>query len=335
METIVTLALIGVIGLTIFMYVLLDGFDLGIGILFPFVKNQNYQHTMMNTILPIWDGNETWLVLGGATLYGAFPLVYSTLLPTLYLPIMMMLLSLILRGISFEFIHHAHASKSLWAFTFALGSSIAAFCQGVILGTFVQGYTYTNGTILLASHYHWLTPFSVTTGFAVVFGYALLGSLWLIAKTTGNLQNLMQQWSRFLLIFVAVFMADISLWTPYVDPDIWQRWFAFPNIFYMSLLPLTTVLLFCGLWYNLEKRNNYQPFLYAIGLFLCPFLGFILSLWPYIIPRSVTIWEAAAPFKVQVFILVGLAILLPVLIIYNAYAYWVFREKVTETEAHY
>jgi len=335
METAITLILAGIVGFTIFMYVLLDGFDLGVGILFPFVKNEQYQHTMMSSILPVWDGNETWLVLGGATLYGAFPLVYSTLLPTLYLPIMFMLFALILRGVSFEFIHNSNQSKYIWIFCFAFGSSAAAFCQGVVLGTFVQGYTYTDGAIILESHYHWLTPFSVTTGFAVVFGYALLGSLWLIAKTTGALQNLMHQWSRFLLIFVAVFMVDISLWTPYVDPEIWRRWFDFPNFFYMSVLPLITILLFCGIWYSLEKHHNYKPFLYAIGLFLCPFIGFVLSLWPYIIPRSITVWDAAAPLKVQTFILVGLAILLPVLLIYSAYSYWVFREKVTDAETHY
>lgn len=329
LETVVTFILAGIVGFAIIMYVVLDGFDLGIGILFPWVDNEHHRNIMMSTILPVWDGNETWLVLGGATLYAAFPVVYSTILPTLYLPVILMLAALIFRGVSFEFLHSAYRSRHLWVFCFSIGSTVAAFCQGVVLGTFVQGYTYESGA-LITSNYQWLTPFSMLTGIAVVFGYALLGSTWLIAKTSNDLQRTMFHRAKVLLIFVAIFMILASLWTPLIDPGITQRWFSFPNFYYLSILPLITVFVFFTTWKALQSRFDFAPFILSICIFLLAYVGFAISVWPYVIPRAVTVWQAAAPFKSQVFILVGLVILLPVLIGYTAYSYVVFRGKVTD-----
>jgi cytochrome d ubiquinol oxidase subunit II len=227
-----------IISFAIIMYVLLDGFDLGIGILFPWVKNTEYRDVMMSTVAPVWDGNETWLVLGGASLYGAFPVAYSTLLPILYMPLMIMLAALIFRGVAFEFRFKAHRSRFIWDTAFALGSTLAAFTQGVILGTFVQGYGETLPATI--SPYQWLTPFSALTGMAVVTGYALLGSTWLIAKTVGDLQDKMFHAAKILLFFVACFLLIVSIWTPMIDPQVMARWFSIPNIFYLSPLPTAT-----------------------------------------------------------------------------------------------
>ncbi|MBB72179.1 MAG: cytochrome d ubiquinol oxidase subunit II [Legionellales bacterium] len=326
---VITFILAAIVGFSIFMYVFLDGFDLGIGMMFPFIKNPQDRNVMLNTIVPIWDGNETWLVLGGATLYGAFPIVYSTLLPTLYLPLMVMLMSLVLRGVSFEFLFKADKSKPIWNTCFSLGSLMAAFCQGLVLGTFVQGYGDGDVHTLSAHYYHWFTPFSVCTGFAVISGYVLLGANWLIGKTTGDLRAKMYRVAKCIMWVVALFMVGLSLWTPFVDPDVQARWFSLPNVFYLAPLPIITGLTFIYLWHCLRKQQDAAPFKVSILLFLLPYIGFGISVWPYLIPRMVTVWDAAAPLKAQIFILVGLAILLPTLVGYTFYQYHVFKGKVT------
>jgi cytochrome bd ubiquinol oxidase subunit II len=321
-----------IISFVIIMYVLLDGFDLGIGILFPFIKNAEQRDVAFSTITPVWDGNETWLVMGGASLYAAFPVAYSTLLPTLYMPLMIMLAALIFRGIAFEFRFKAQRNRFMWDISFAAGSMVAAFTQGLILGTFVKGYG--NSLPITVSSFEWFTPFSVMTGIAVVFGYALLGSNWLIAKTVGELQEKMYHAAKILLMLVVIFLLIVSVWTPLADPRIMTRWFTVPNIYYLAPLPILTGVATLYNFYTLHKRYEFLPFCLSIVLFIFAYVGFCISDWPYIIPHAVTIWQAASAPSALKFTLVGVAILLPILLIYTAYSYRVFRGKVTVAE-HY
>lgn len=321
-----------IISLIIMMYVLLDGFDLGVGILFPWIKHGEYRDIMMSTVVPVWDGNETWLVFGAAALYGAFPVAYSILLPTLYMPIMILLIALIFRGVAFEFRFKAQRSQFIWDIAFAIGSTLAAFIQGIILGTFVKGY----GTNLPLPHsaYHWLTPFTMFTGLAVVCGYALLGATWLIVKTEGALQERMFKAAKILLALVAFFLVVVSIWTPIVEPQVMQRWFSLPNFFYLSPLPALTILIVLYNFYCLYKKKERLPFSLTMGLFVLSYIGFCISAWPYIIPHALPVWEAAAPPSTLKFILVGTGVLLPILLIYTIYSYHVFRGKV-KTIIHY
>lgn len=326
------LAWAGVISFAIIMYVLLDGFDLGIGILFPWIKNRQQRDIMISTVMHVWDGNETWLVMGGASLYAAFPIAYSTLLPTLYMPLMIMLAALIFRGITFEFCFKAQKNRFLWDISFAGGSIIAAFMQGIVLGTFVKGYG--DHLPLVVSAYHWLTPFSVMTGVAVVAGYALLGATWLIAKTVGELQAKMYAAAKILLCIMVFFLVVVSIWTPLMEPGVMQRWFSVPNIFYLAPLPILSGLAILYTFYCLHKRREFLPFSLSIALFVLAYIGFCVSDWPYIIPHALTIWDAASAPSSLKFTLVGVAILLPILLAYTVYSYRVFRGKVTEVE-HY
>ncbi len=322
----------GLLAFIIIMYVILDGFDLGIGILFPYVANAQQRDQMMNSVAPVWDGNETWLVFGGSILYGAFPIVYSTLLPTLYIPLMIMLAALVFRGVAFEFRFKAHRSQIIWDIAFAAGSTLAAFCQGVVLGTFVQGYdpsTLSNG-----ASYIWLTPFSLLSGVALVFGYALLGATWLIGKTTSDLQEKMFHIAKILLPIILLFIGIVSLWTPSIDSYVWQRWFTMPNTLYLSVFPITTVVVAIFAWRALWQRQEYLPFYLTIMVFLLCYAGFGISAWPYIIPHQVTIWQAASNRSSLLFLLIGVSILLPVLIGYSLYAYRVFRGKVSHVGYH-
>lgn len=321
-----------IISLIIMMYVLLDGFDLGVGILFPWIKQSEYRDIMMSTVVPVWDGNETWLVFGAAALYAAFPMAYGILLPTLYMPIMILLVALIFRGVAFEFRFKAHKSQFIWDIAFAAGSILAAFIQGIILGTFVKGY----GTHLPLSHsaYHWFTPFTIFTGVAVICGYALLGATWLIIKTDGILQERMYKAAKFLLPLVAFFLVSVSIWTPIVEPQVMHRWFSLPNFYYLSPLPILTILIVFYNFYCLHKKKERLPFILTISLFVLSYTGFCISAWPYIIPHVLPVWEAAAPPSTLKFILVGAAIILPILLIYTVYSYHVFRGKV-KTVIHY
>lgn len=322
-----------ILSFVVIMYVLLDGFDLGVGILFPFIKSNDDRDIMMSSISHVWDGNETWLVLGAACLYGAFPIAYSILLQTLYMPLVFMLAALIFRGVAFEFRFKANRSRVIWDISFAAGSTVAAFCQGLLLGTFIYGYAVPNHN---AAHpYQWLTPFSVMTGIAVIFGYALLGANWLIIKTTNTLQNFMYRAAKIALLSVGFFMGIVSLWTPLTVPAIWDRWFSFPNMLYLAPLPILTAIAFFYHWRALEKRYEFSPFLLSAGLFILAYIGFCISDWPYIIPRTTSFWDAASSPSSQEFLLVGVVILLPVLVGYTIYAYSVFRGKVTSVEHHY
>lgn len=328
-----TLTWVSILAFVIIMYVILDGFDLGVGILFPWVHDEEQRDIMMHTVIPVWDGNETWMVLGGSLLYGAFPIVYSTLLPTLYMPLLVMLAALIFRGVALEFRFKASTYRYRWSIAFATGSTLAAFCQGLILGTFVQGYG-SAGSFLIVKDYQWLTPFTLFTGLAVTSGYGLLGATWLIARTSHQLQLKMQLYAKRLLILVAASLGIVSLWTPFIEPHIWERWFTLPNLFYLLPLPLCSLAIISYLWYTLNHEPHWQPFILSITLFLSAYIGFGISLWPYLIPYHTTFWQAASSRSSLIFMLVGVALLLPVLLGYTLYTYRIFRGKVTKIEGY-
>lgn len=323
------------IAVAILAYVVLDGFDLGIGILFPFFPDRNDREVMMNTIAPVWDGNETWLILGGGGLFAAFPLAYSTLLPAFYAPIIAMLLGLIFRGVAFEYVSKSdERHRGLWEWGFALGSTLAAFCQGLMLGTFIQGIEIT-GRDYSGGWFDWFTPFSLTVGAAVVVGYALLGAGWLIMKTTDELQYDMFRIAKPIAKLLFGFLLAVSLWTAFLDTDIKDRWFSWPNILLVSPVPVLVGL--CGLWLyqGLKNKHEYSTFLATLCLFLLSYIGFAISMFPYIVPRHFTIWQAANPPESLAFLLYGTLALLPVILGYTGYVYWVFRGKVKPGDGYH
>lgn len=314
-----------IIGFCIIMYVLLDGFDLGIGILFPFF-NEHDQNLMVSSILPVWDGNQTWLVLGVACLYGAFPFAFSLILPALYLPLLIMVIALLLRGITFEFRLKEKKYRWLWSHIFYISSAIATFCQGLLLGAFVSGFDLdSQGALALLI----MTPFNITCGIALLFGYALLGATWIIGKTTGSIQNKMYNAALLCLYAVAFFLCVISVVSPFIADAIWQRWFG-PNFYKLLILPMITGLLIVYFIYCIYRRKEYFLYWLTVGIFLCSYIGFGISTWPYLIPHIITVWQAAAPPGSQLFMLIGTLLLLPILIAYTAYAYYIFRDKVTD-----
>ena len=309
------------------MYVLLDGFDLGVGILFPFLPTDQDRDLAMNSVAPIWDGNETWLVLGGAGLFAAFPLAYAVILPGTYLPLIIMLLGLIFRGVAFEFRFKAHHRRHLWDKAFHYGSLAATIAQGMVLGAFIQGFEVENRQFA-GGMFDWLTPFSLLTGAALISGYALLGATWLIMKTERELQERCYRLARGLLMAVLAFIGIVSVWTPLLNPEIAERWFTWPNIAWLSPVPVVTALVAFALWRALERRREVLPFVLSLALFLLSFLGLGISLWPNVIPPDISIWEASAPPETQLFILIGTAILLPIILGYTGFTYFVFRGKV-------
>jgi cytochrome d ubiquinol oxidase subunit II len=317
----------GLIAFAVLAYVVLDGFDLGIGILFLFVKGQSNRDEMMNAVAPVWDGNETWLVLGGGGLFAVFPLAYSIIIPALYAPIVAMLLALIFRGVAFEYRFKTMRGKFLWDWAFAGGSTCAAFAQGIALGALVQGIPVANRAYS-GGWWNWLTPFSLMTGAALVLGYALLGATWMIYKTEGDLQ---QRAYRFAAISAAATLAligTVSVWTPFLNHTFMTRWFAWPQILYSAPVPLLLAGAAYALFQGLSQRRELTPFLASLSLFVLSYIGLGISLYPYIVPTSVTIWEGAAPDNSLAFLLVGASVLVPIILLYTAYSYWVFRGKV-------
>ena len=316
------------IATAVFLYVLLDGFDLGVGILFPLAPSDKCRDRMINSIAPFWDGNETWLVLGGGGLFVAFPLAYAILLPAFYMPVILMLLGLILRGVAFEFRFKAsEKSKPFWSMAFHAGSLAAAFCQGMILGSFIQGVE-VEGRNFAGGPFDWATGFSVMTGIAVVFGYALLGATWLVMKTEDVTQAWARQVGRYVLAFVAVFMAIVSMTVPFLNEQIKDFWFTAPNLYFLLPIPLLTLMLFGLVWKTLANpKAEYAPFLGSIGIFLMGYLGLSISLFPWIIPFQYTIWDAAASGPGLSLVLLGVGPLLPLVLGYTAYCYYVFRGK--------
>jgi cytochrome d ubiquinol oxidase subunit II len=327
-----TLIWAAIIGFGVVMYVVLDGFDLGIGILFPFAKDEGERDQMMASIKPFWDGNETWLVLGGVGLLVAFPPAYAILLPALYLPVIVMLLGLIFRGVAFEF-RHLSRSKKQWNVAFTAGSATAAVSQGVILGGMIQGIHVEDGRFA-GGPFDWATPFTLLCGLGVAAGYALLGATWLIMKIEGPLVPRARAQAKVLLLLVLAFMAAVSLWTPLAFPRIAERWFSLPNFYYLWPVPLMTAFVSLIAWRSIDLERHAIPFLAAIGLFLLGYLGLVISSFPYLVPPALTIWDTAAAPSSQLFMLIGTLILLPFILGYTALAYWLFRGKVEEGETY-
>jgi len=324
----------GIIAVAVLLYVLLDGFDLGIGILFPFARDDTFRNRMVNSIAPFWDGNETWLVLGGGGLFAAFPLAYSIVMPAFYIPIILMLVCLIFRGVAFEFRFKAEASRQFWDFGFHFGSLGAAFMQGIILGGIVQGVTVKDRAFA-GGPFDWLTAFSVMTGVALVVGYILLGSTWLYMKSHGELQVWARKTARYSFIYILGFMALVSLWVPFLDNDIGQRWFSGNHLYMLMPIPAITAALFVCLWVSLRPRDKGQekdhlPFLFSLGIFVMGYIGLAVSMWPHIVPYSVTIWQAAAAPESQSLLLVGVVIMLPIILAYTGWCYYIFRGKATD-----
>jgi len=319
----------------VMMYVVMDGFDLGIGMLFPFVKDEHDRDVMMNTVAPVWDGNETWLVLGGAGLFGAFPLAYAVVLEALYLPLILMLIGLIFRGVAFEFRFKAKDDKRhIWNKAFIGGSLVATFFQGVALGAFMEGFKvvdrhYAGGTL------DWLTPFSLFCGLGLIVAYTLLGCTWLIMKTEGPLQEQMHKLGRPLALVLLVVIGIVSLWTPIAYPQIADRWFSMPNLLWFMPVPVLVLVTFYGLFKAVARSANYTPFLLTLVLIFLGYSGLGISLWPNIIPPSISIWEAAAPPQSQGFMLVGTLFILPFILGYTFWSYYVFRGKVTHEDGYH
>lgn len=324
----------GVIAFGVLMYVLMDGFVLGIGILAPFAENDQQLDQMMNTAAPIWDGNETWLVLGGAGLLAAFPKAYAIILSGLYLPVLLMLIALVLRGVSFEFRFKAHTSKHLWGTCFAAGSIAAAFAQGLILGVIVEGMPLHEGRYL-GGAFSWFSPFSMLTGVAVVFGYALLGSTWLIMKTDDGLQNIVYALTRPLVAVVVAFMGLVSASLPFLNSRIMERWFDSGHFIWLSPVPLLALINAVLLWRAVMRRAEYAPFILALTFFALGFAGLILGVWPNLLPPDLSIWQAAAPPSSQGFVLVGTLIMMPAVLAYTWWSYSVFRGKVAANSGYH
>ncbi|MDB5862753.1 MAG: putative transrane cytochrome bd-II oxidase [Betaproteobacteria bacterium] len=316
-----------ILAVSVFMYVLLDGFDLGVGILFLLAPDDDARDTMMASVAPVWDGNETWLVMGGLGMFAAFPTAFSIIFPALYFPVLAMLLALMFRGVAFEFRPSARTSRRLWNRAFFGGSLVATFAQGCVLGKFVFGFE-VSGRQFGGSVFDWLHPFVLAVGVGLVFGYALLGSTWLIMKTEGDLHDWARRKAKIALFGVLAFIVMVSVWTPLMHEHIAARWFSWPNLLWFSPVPAITALLALWLWRSLERGPDAAPFIAAMGLFFMCYSGLAVSLFPYIVPHKLTLWEAAGAPEGQAFLLIGTLFLIPVIFTYTGWSYWVFRGKV-------
>ena len=316
-----------IIAFAVFVYVVMDGFDLGLGILFPLFPAKADRDVIMNSVAPVWDGNETWLVLGGGGLMAAFPLAYAVLLPALYTPMIAMLIGLIFRGVAFEFRWRALQQRNRWDIAFAGGSLLATLAQGVALGAILQG-VHVEARHYAGGWWDWLTSFSILTGLALVIGYALLGATWLVMKTEGELRDKAYRLSWVLLFAMLMAIGVVSIATPFLDVQYAQRWFTWPNVLLTAPVPAAVAVVTILLLRSLANRQDYRPFFLSLALFALSYAGLGISMWPYIVPQSITIWQAASPANSQIFMLVGVAILVPLILGYTGWAYWVFRGKV-------
>jgi cytochrome d ubiquinol oxidase subunit II len=314
-------------------YVVMDGFDLGIGILFPFLRVGRERDRAISAIIPVWDGNETWLVFGGVGLLAAFPLAYSIILPALYVPLIAMLLGLVFRGVAFEFRGRNPGHIQYWDVAFCLGSAVATFMQGVTLGALLQGIE-VKGRGYAGGWWDWLTPFSVLTGVSLIVGYALLGACWLVSKTTGPLQADARRFARRLTPSLLAAIGAVSLCTPLILPQYKARWFENPGLLVTVPMPLLVLATTFALWRSVDRGRDWQPFLLTLTLFLLSIIGLAISIWPDVVPGRVTIWEAASPHGSQLFLLAGGGVLFLLFVAYSAWAYWVFRGKVGEEGYH-
>ncbi len=324
----------GIIAFAVLVYVILDGFDLGVGILFPLAKTEQERDVMMNSVAPIWDGNETWLVLGGGGLFAVFPLAYAVVMPALYVPIILMLLALIFRGVAFEYRWRTKRWKRLWDFAFFGGSLVAGFSQGMALGGLVQGIEVVDRGYA-GGWWDWLSPFSLLTGLAVATGYALLGATWLVMKLEGGVHDRMRRVAQPLGLATLLFLGLVSLFTPLQDEVYFQRWFSGGSLVFSVAVPVLVLLCAAGLWKGLRGGGDRLPFFSALGFFVLAFIGIGISFYPMIVPPSLTIVEAAAPDSSLAFALVGTVILIPIILAYTAYAYWVFRGKIDPSEGYH
>jgi len=335
LATVLPVLWFGVIGFGVLMYVLLDGFVLGLGILAPFAEDEHQLDHMMNTAAPIWDGNETWLVLGGAGLLAAFPKAYAILLSTLYLPVLLMLVALIFRGVAFEFRFKATRAKAAWGAAFALGSMFTAFAQGLILGALVEGMRLQGGKCVQGA-FAWFSPFSMLTGVALVFGYALLGSTWLILKTEDRMQRVARTLTRPLVLVVVAFMGLVSAWLPFLDSRIMARWFDSGHFWWLAPVPLLALANAFALWRaSMREGRDALPFVLTLSFFALGFAGLVLGIWPNIIPPSMSIWDAASSTSSQLFLGVGIVILLPAILGYTFWSYRVFSGKVAADSGYH
>ena len=325
-----------IVAFTVLAYIVLDGFDLGLGILFVVERDADARDVLVNTVAPVWDGNETWLVLGGACLYAVFPMAYGTLLPALYPPIIAMLLALIFRGVAFEFRFKAHTQRqrSLWDFSFFAGSTVAAAMQGIILGGLIQGVKVKDSQYA-GGWFDWLTAFSLACGFSVVIGYSLLGACWLVWRTEGRLQARARRYAKPLAVITIAMIIVVSLWTPELQRAYLRHWYVWPRILYVIPVPILVAGLIVTFWRNItDPAVHLTPLLCVLGWFFLCFTGLGISIWPWIVPPSIDIWKAASPLSSQWFLLAGAAVLIPVVIAYSSYAYWIFRGKIGN-ETHY
>jgi cytochrome d ubiquinol oxidase subunit II len=316
-----------ILGFAVFLYVLLDGFDLGVGVLYGFAPGREARNLVMNSIAPIWDGNETWLVLGIIGLLAAFPLAFAIIVPAVYFPILVMLLALVFRGTAFEFRFRDAEHRTFWDHAFCYGSALATFSQGIVLGAFIQGFE-VEGRHFVGGSFDCFTPFSLFTGVALLFGYGLLGAGWLVLKTEGELQAWARRWGIRCLIGVGLAVAIVSIWTPLASPQIAERGFSWPNIAFFAPVPVLTAGLAVWEWRSLRGTAEASPFIAAIGLFVLSYTGVAISLWPMIVPHTITLWDAASGPSTQAFLAVGTLFLLPIILMYTGWSYWVFRGKV-------
>lgn len=322
-----------IIVFAVFVYVVMDGFDLGIGILFPRLQVGVERDTAMNSVAPVWDGNETWLVLGGGGLLAAFPLAYGIIFSALYAPLIAMLLALVFRGVAFEFRWRDPGHRVYWDIAFAGGSTTAAFCQGIILGALLQGIE-VSGRAYAGGWWSWLTPFTLLTGLSVVVAYALLGATWLIMKSEGELQRRAVHMAGRLGIATLIAIVVVSGATPFLKGAYFARWLSFPNILQVAPVPILVVATAYAFRRTLRSGREVWPFLLTLFMFLLCFVGLGVSVYPNIVPGSVTIWEAATDKSSQQFMLVGTLVVVPLILAYTAWSYWVFRGKADATGYH-
>lgn len=318
MSTLLPIAWAAVLAFALCAYLVLDGFDLGVGILLLGTSDAIERDQMVHSIAPVWDGNETWLVLVGAGALGGFPMVYGILLPAFYLPLLPMLMALAFRGVSFEFRFQSARFRPFWDVTFCVGSLIAAFCQGVCIGALTQGVSVANGAFA-GNTLDFLSPFSVTVGFLFIGGYVHLGALWLDLKTEGILQARARRLARFALAAV-VFLVAILTW---LQP--------FPNSLWSVGVLIAWAMGATWLWKYIGTGREKLSFAIAAAMLVALVLKNVTHWWPFIVPPSVTIWQAAAPPGSQLFLLIGAILLIPVILTYTAYSYRVFKGKVSQS----
>ena len=318
------------------MYIVMDGFDLGIGILFGTVEGSTERDVMVNSVAPVWDGNETWLVLGGAGLFGAFPLAYAVIIDALSIPLTLMLIGLIFRGVAFEFRFQATPShRPFWDRAFFGGSLLATFSQGVVVGAVINGFT-VSGRTFSGGMFDWLTPFNLFCGLGLCVAYALLGATWLVMKSEGALQQRMRELTRKVLLALMAVIAAVSVWTPLGWRYVAERWFTLPNFFWFVPVPILVLALSLWIWrLSARPASHARPFILTLGLIFLGFSGLGISVWPNIIPPHISLWDAAAPPSSQVFMLPGALLIIPVILMYTAWSYYVFRGKVSGSEGYH